>query len=133
MFIANPKRTFVEVRGLNSPAGATMVPAVPLPPLTIRKIPFTKRQSRAGRKMQLGPSGRWFFSYLRLSAALASLPPRRRSSVNSSEVVLDRGCAPQAAQRTARSALVSRLAERSCDIGGAHGETRAERLRLGPP
>jgi hypothetical protein len=32
MFIANPKRTFAEVRGLNSPAGATMVPAVPLSP-----------------------------------------------------------------------------------------------------
>ena len=65
MFIADPKRTFAEVRGLNSPAGATMVPAVPLSPLTIRKIPLTGRQSRAGRKMQLGPSGRWFVSYLR--------------------------------------------------------------------
>jgi len=50
---------------LNCPAGATMVPAVPLSPLTIRKIPLTGRQSRAGRKMQLGPSGRWFVSYLR--------------------------------------------------------------------
>jgi hypothetical protein len=31
MFIANSKRTFAEVRGLNSPAGSTMmvVPAVP--------------------------------------------------------------------------------------------------------
>ena len=65
MFIANSKRTFGEVRGLNCPAGATMVPAVPLSPLTIRKIPLTGRQSRAGRKMQLGPSGRWFVSYLR--------------------------------------------------------------------
>src|SRR5262249_12706436 len=31
-----------------------------------------------------------------LSAALASLPPRRRSSVDASDVVLDRGCAPRA-------------------------------------
>src|SRR6516225_8637835 len=52
MFIANPKRTFGEVRGLNSPAGATMVPAVPLSPLTIRKIPLTRRQSRAGGKFR---------------------------------------------------------------------------------
>ena len=68
-----------------------------------------------------------------LARRLESLPPRRRSSINSSEVILDRGCAPQAAQRTSRSALASSVAERSCDIGGAHGGARAERLRLGPP
>src|SRR5215831_18075074 len=54
MFIANSKRTFAEVRGLNSPAGATMAPAVPLSPLTIRKIPLTRRQSRAGGKCSYG-------------------------------------------------------------------------------
>src|SRR6516164_6502043 len=121
MFIANSKRTFAEVRGWNSPAGATMVPAVALSPLTIRKIPLTRRQSRAGRKMQLGPSAGGLSPICALSAALASLPPRRRSSVNPGEVVLDRGCAPQAAQRTPRSAIASRVAE------SAHQRYRVER------
>ena len=62
----------------------------PFVTLTIRKIPLTRRQSRAGRKMQLG---RVVFSPIcALSAALASSPPKRRSSVYSSEVILDRGC-----------------------------------------
>src|SRR6516225_404030 len=125
---------------LNSPAGATMVPAVPLSPLTIRKIPLARRQSRAGRKMQLrrclqprvpshavdirpvrARSAGGLSPICALSAALVSLPPRRRSSVNSSEVVLDRGCAPQAAQRTPRSAIASRGAE------SAHQRHRVER------
>src|SRR6516165_8648581 len=121
---------------LNSPAGATMVPAVPLSPLTIRKIPLARRQSRAGRKMQLRRclqprvpshavdirrSACGLSPICALSAALVSLPPRRRSSVNSSEVVLDRGCAPQAAQRTPRSAIASRAAE------SAHQRHRVER------
>src|SRR6516162_11545589 len=110
MFIANSKRTFGEVRGLNSPAGATMVPAVPLLPLTIRKIPLTRRQSRAGGKCSYGdpvmPLTYGQFARLppvvlspicALSAALASLPPRRRSSVDSSDLVLDCGFAPRAA------------------------------------
>jgi hypothetical protein len=83
MFIANPKRTFAEVRGLNSPAGATMVPAVPLSPLTIRKIrsPGDNRErggkcsyggvcSHGSRLMplkygQFARFRRWFVSYLR--------------------------------------------------------------------
>src|SRR5215472_6045876 len=108
MFIANSKRTFGEVRGLNCPAGATRVPAVPLSPLTID--PAHQATIASGGKCSQG----LLSPICALSAALASLPPRRRSSVNSSEAVLDRGCAPQAAQMTPRSALASVALRRYC-------------------
>src|SRR5262249_57118601 len=54
--------------------------------------------------------------YLGLNQA-AAVPDRPQS-----EVVLDRGCAPQAAQRTTAShaALTARVAEHVGDLGGVH-------------
>jgi hypothetical protein len=117
MFIANPKRTFAEVRGLNSPAGATMVPAVPFVALDDPQDPAhqatiasgaenavtavsaaTGPVSAVGIRPARAPSTSGLFPML-LSEALASF--RRGGEAR----LLKRGrsyCggAPRAAQRT---------------------------------
>ena len=117
MFIANPKRTFGEVRGLNSPAGATMVAGRPFVALDDPQDPARQATIASGAENAVtavsaatGPvSCRWTYGQFArlppvvlspicaLSATLGSLPPRRRSSVDLSDVVLDRGCGPRAA------------------------------------